>query len=64
MEYADSGTLQSYLKEYFDNLTWNDKLSLALQLAHAVSHLHDKRIIHCDLVIVYIIISYYCIMQL
>ena len=52
MEYADSGTLQGYLKEHFDNLTWNNKFNLALQLAYAVSHLHDKGIIHCDLVIV------------
>ena len=57
MEYADSGTLQNYLKENFNNLTWNDKLNLALQLAHAVSHLHNKGIIHCDLVIAYVIIS-------
>ncbi len=33
MEYADNGTLQKYLKENFNNLTWNDKLNLALQLA-------------------------------
>jgi serine/threonine protein kinase len=56
MEYADSGTLQSYLKEHFNDFTWNDKLNLALQLVYGVSHLHDKGIIHCDLVIVYIVL--------
>jgi serine/threonine protein kinase len=55
MEYADNGTLQDYLKEHFNNLTWNDKLNLALQLARAVSHLHDEGILHRDLVIIYII---------
>ena len=50
MEYADSGTLQNYLKERFSNLTWNDKFSLALQLAYSVSYLHNKGIVHCDLV--------------
>ncbi|RGB40152.1 kinase-like domain-containing protein [Rhizophagus diaphanus] len=49
MEYANGGTLRSYLKEHFNNLTWNEKLNLALQLAHAVSCLHDEGIVHRDL---------------
>ncbi len=51
MEYADSGTLQSYLKENFKHLTWNDKYNLARQLTGAVLCLHDERIVHRDLVI-------------
>ena len=51
MEYADSGTLRDYLKKCFNNLTWDDKFNLALQLAYAVSCLHDERIVHRDLVI-------------
>lgn len=50
MEYADGGTLQSYLKENFKNLEWNDKYRLALQLASAVSCMHNEGIVHCDLV--------------
>jgi serine/threonine protein kinase len=50
MEYADSGTLRNYLRDYFDNLTWNDKLNLAFQLANAISCLHDEEIVHRDLV--------------
>jgi len=42
MEYADSGTLRKYLKEHFDNLTWNNKLNLAHQLAYAVLCLHGE----------------------
>ncbi|RGB22525.1 kinase-like domain-containing protein [Rhizophagus diaphanus] len=49
MEYADSGTLQNYLSECFEYLTWNDKLDLALQLANAISCLHDEKIVHRDL---------------
>ncbi|CAB4415545.1 unnamed protein product [Rhizophagus irregularis] len=49
MEYADSGTLKNYLKENFNNLTWNDKYNLAYQLASAVSCLHNERIVHRDL---------------
>ena len=52
MEYADAGTLKNYLKK---DLTWNDKLNLAYQLACAVSCLHNERIIHRDLVIYYLI---------
>jgi serine/threonine protein kinase len=50
MEYADGGTLRNYLEEHFDNLTWNDKLKLSLQLVYAVSCLHDEKIVHRDLV--------------
>ncbi|CAB4415508.1 unnamed protein product [Rhizophagus irregularis] len=49
MEYADSGTLKNYLKENFNNLTWNDKCNLAYQLACAVSCLHNEGVVHRDL---------------
>ena len=61
MEYADSGTLRDYLKKNFNNLTWDDKFNLALQLAYAVLCLHDERIIHRDLVIyIYSITILWC----
>ncbi|CAB4414982.1 unnamed protein product [Rhizophagus irregularis] len=49
MEYADSGPLKNYLKENFNNLTWNDKYNLAYQLACAVLCLHNEGIVHRDL---------------
>ena len=51
MEYADSGTLETYLNEHFNELKWEDKLNLALQFAKAVLCLHECGIIHRDLVI-------------
>jgi serine/threonine protein kinase len=51
MEYADGGSLQNYLKENFKSLTWEDKYRLAFQLAHVVSCLHNKGIVHGNLVI-------------
>ena len=50
MEYADSGSLQSYLKENFNGLEWSDKYRLAFQIANAVACMHNEGIIHCDLV--------------
>ena len=53
MEYADGGTLQEYLKQNFDNLTWEDKYNLAYQLACSVLCLHNEEIVHRDLVMLY-----------
>ena len=50
LEYADGGTLKTYLSEHFDELNWNNKHHLALQLADAVEFLHEEGIIHRDLV--------------
>ncbi|GBC04576.1 hypothetical protein RclHR1_05750008 [Rhizophagus clarus] len=49
MEYADDSSLRDYLKENFNNLTWEDKYEFAYQLACVVSFLHDKGIAHHDL---------------
>src|SRR3954469_7874067 len=54
MEYADGGSLRSYLKENFSKLTWDDKYLMAYQLACAVSCLHNEKIVHCDLVIYFV----------
>ena len=53
MEYADGGSLQNYLKENFDSLTWKDKFKFAYQTACAVSCLHEEGIVHRDLVSYY-----------
>ena len=52
LEYANDGTLNTYLSKHFSELNWNDKYHLALQLADAVEFLHEKDIIHRDLVII------------
>ena len=59
LEYADSGTLMTYLSEHSNELDWNDKYRLALQLASAVACIHECDIIHCDLVIISILILFY-----
>src|SRR5687768_12687112 len=50
LEYADGGTLNDYLNKHFDELDWNDKYQLALQLTGAVECIHHCGIVHRDLV--------------
>nr|CAG8543366.1 5352_t:CDS:10 [Entrophospora candida] len=49
LEYADSGTLKSYLQEKFELISWDLKLKFAYEIASAVSCLHENNIIHRDL---------------
>ncbi|KAF0418485.1 kinase-like protein [Gigaspora margarita] len=49
MEYADSGSLQEFLNKEKDILQWNDKLSLAQQLAEGIAYMHGRNIAHRDL---------------
>ena len=51
LEYANNGTLNAYLSKHFNELDWNGKYRLALQLTSAVEFLHGEGIIHRDLVI-------------
>lgn len=57
LEYANNGTLNTYLCEHFNELEWKDKFCLALQLASAVLCLHEHDIIHRDLVLTYLYIK-------
>lgn len=50
MEYADGGSLRGYLNNKFGKLTWENRYTLAYQLACAVSCLHEEEIVHRDLV--------------
>jgi serine/threonine protein kinase len=49
-EYTNSNTLRNYLKNNFTSLGWNIKLRFAIQIADAVSCMHQENIIHRDLV--------------
>ncbi|CAB4376453.1 unnamed protein product [Rhizophagus irregularis] len=49
LEYADSSTLRNYLKNNFYKLDWNIKLQFAIQIASAVSYIHQNDIIHRNL---------------
>ncbi|UZO08420.1 uncharacterized protein OCT59_028675 [Rhizophagus irregularis] len=49
MEYANNGSLRSYLEKNFGKITWDDKYIMAYQLACAVSCLYNEGIVHRDL---------------
>uniref|UniRef100_U9UST2 Protein kinase domain-containing protein n=1 Tax=Rhizophagus irregularis (strain DAOM 181602 / DAOM 197198 / MUCL 43194) TaxID=747089 RepID=U9UST2_RHIID len=49
LEYADSDTLRTYLRDHFNDLRWDDKYQFAFQLASAIECIHKCGIIHCDL---------------
>ncbi|RHZ60949.1 hypothetical protein Glove_350g133 [Diversispora epigaea] len=50
LEYANGGTLRSYLESNFKNLKWIDKLNIAQQIAKAIKHFHSHDILHRDLI--------------
>ena len=54
LQYANNGTLREYLgnEEIFDSLQWEDKVQMALDITRGLKCLHQKDIIHRDLVII------------
>lgn len=50
LQYADGGTLSEYLEHNFEDLTWLDKLRLAKEITNGLLTIHNKIIIHRDLV--------------
>ncbi|KAF9217736.1 hypothetical protein BGZ59_000065 [Podila verticillata] len=48
-KYAENGSLSWYLKVAFSKLTWANKLTLAIQISHAIARLHQEGIYHRDL---------------
>ena len=50
MEYANEGDLKNYLFRNFENLDWNRKFQLALDITNGLHYLHEENILHRDLV--------------
>ncbi|KAF0545757.1 kinase-like protein [Gigaspora margarita] len=49
LQWADGGTLRSYLEKNFLDMNWNKKLQFATQIVSAVNYLHSLDIIHRDI---------------
>src|SRR6185312_578301 len=49
MQYANNGSLLSYLDRNINKLTWRMKLECLNNIAHYLSNIHLAGIVHCDL---------------
>ncbi|UZO21553.1 uncharacterized protein OCT59_013941 [Rhizophagus irregularis] len=49
MQYADGGDLHKYLQTNFKNITWEDKLTILLEISRGVYCIHKENFIHRDL---------------
>ena len=49
MQYANDGSLVSYLGQNISKLTWKMKLQLLSGIAYDLHQMHDLGLIHCDL---------------
>src|SRR5207253_1830988 len=49
MQYANNGSLLSYLDQNINNLTWKMKLQHLLGIANYLDDIHRMGLVHCDL---------------
>ena len=49
MQYANNGSLLSYLDQNINKLTWRMKLECLRDIAHNLCRIHDTGLVHCDL---------------
>jgi len=51
-KYADGGSLKSYLSNPSVDLDWPARYKLGINIINGLKHLHDRGILHKDLVII------------
>ena len=49
MQYANNGSLLSYLDQNINKLTWRDKLERLKDIANYLINIHLAGLVHCDL---------------
>src|SRR5437763_9935951 len=49
MQYANNGSLLSYLDQNINKLTWMEKLRYLEDIAGYLADIHDMGLVHCDL---------------
>src|SRR5436309_2161498 len=48
MQYADNGSLRQNLNKNFNSMLWWNKFFILSNIAHDLSNIHEKRLIHQD----------------
>ncbi|RIB21784.1 kinase-like domain-containing protein [Gigaspora rosea] len=48
-QYSNKGDLHNYLKSNFEEITWEDKLSILIDISKDLIKIHKAEYIHCDL---------------
>jgi len=49
MQYANNGSILSYLDQNINKLTWRMKLEHLFSIANYLDNIHDVGLVHCDL---------------
>src|SRR6185295_14081709 len=49
IQYANNGSLLSYLDQNINKLTWMDKLQHLKDIADYLDTIHNRGLVHCDL---------------
>src|SRR5690348_14654346 len=49
MQYANNGSLLSYLDQNINKLTWTDKLECLDTISRHLSYIHNTGLVHCNL---------------
>src|SRR5438128_6755977 len=49
MQYANNGSLPSYLDKNINKLTWKMKLQYLKEIAGKLRNIHWRKLIHCDI---------------
>src|SRR5438128_5280791 len=49
MQYANNGSLLSYLHQNINKLTWKEKLQRLGNIAYDLDNIHHMGLVHCDL---------------
>ena len=49
LQYANDGSLLSYLNQHINKLTWEMKLKCLKKIADRLHNIHEAGLVHCDL---------------
>ena len=57
MEYISGGSLEAYIDNQYDEISFQTKRSIMKQILQGLDHLHQHKIIHRDLKVKYLLLN-------